>query len=333
MDHKQLKGKKQREPMTGASLLRYLPDIYHRSAGDGDHFLERFLEPFAEMLDQLDETIFTIHRYFEPLHSDPLQAAPLDFVPWLAQWLSLDLYEILDKDNANLENNRRFILEAARLYKKKGTAPGIAELLTVLTGKPCCVKEYANNVFRSYGMEHGGENEIGPPGDSKCRAFHRTVSRTVDTTDRGLSADMGAYEDTLHYTADTGENGRYNRNVIGLFLFIYSPGESFTVDKKIHEIIKAFLPVFVRAEITVVEKVDYYETYPLGAVREEHDIIVREDRKEKIKKHTGVYRDNVNWEWFHTNDKERGLTFLDGEEPDPLIFRTPHGGIGVEFLS
>lgn len=326
MNHKQLPKNKDREAMTGSSLLQYLPDIYRQPDKDNKNFLESFLEPFARILDQLDEKIFTIPQNFDPLK------APVDFIPWLAKWLSLDLYEILDKDDPNLTNNRQFILEAVELYKKKGTVPGIARLLSFLTGgKPCCVKEYANNVFRSYGMEHNGENEIGTPGGEKCTKFHRTTSTTINTANRGLMSDMGTYEDEVHYVTDTRENGLYNRDVVGLYIFIYSPKETFTIDKKIHEIIKTFLPVFVRAEIFVVEKVDYYEVYRLNAIGEEYEAHVHDDRKEKIKKHTGVYRDKVNWDWFYTNDKEKGLTFSI-TDPNRMQFRTPHSGIGVEIL-
>lgn len=314
-----LENEQEQEVLPGASLLEYLPEIYRHQARD--NFLEHFLSPFASMLNEFDEKISSIPDFFDPTTGPPPDELTGDFIPWLAQWLSLDLYELLG------EKNKEFILKAVEFYKQKGTVPGIANLLTFLTGKACCVKEYANNVFRSYGMEHNGENEKPTAGSKECKKFYRTTSKTVDTKNKDLLAKIHkhqGYEDEVHYVTDTSKNGLYNRNVIGLFIFIYSPEKKFEVHEKIHDIIKTFLPVFVRAEIIVVDKVDYVASYHLKWIEEEHKSHVYDMEAEKIAAFTGIYKDNVNWQWFFTNNNNRGIS-------NHLQYRTPHSKIGKEI--
>jgi phage tail-like protein len=230
------------------SYLRYLPAVYQENA-ESKEFLERFLSIFESSLYDSEETISRLPMYFDPM------AALEDFVPWLASWLSLDLYELLG------DRNREFILRATEFYKQKGTVSGLASFVTFLTGKRCCVKEYMNNVFRSYGMEHEEETENIDISTCKknieksepaCTKFDRRTSLTVDTTNSDLLANMGKYCDEVHYVVDTSQSGRYFPNVIGIFI-ILPLGDKLEVDKEdLHKIINSFLPVFVRAEINIV---------------------------------------------------------------------------------
>jgi phage tail-like protein len=217
-------------------------------------FLERFLSVFESALHDSEETISRIPRYFDPM------ATPDEFVPWLARWLSLDLYELLELE----DKNREFILRAVEFYKQKGTVSGIAALVSFLTDKKCCVKEYRNNVFRSYGMEHNEEDEIVDISECReniertaeniiCTKFHRETSKTVDTTKPDLLANIDEYCDKIHYVTETSKDGRYSPHVIGLFIFL-DAGEKFVIDEdELRKIINTFLPVFVRAEIITVE--------------------------------------------------------------------------------
>jgi phage tail-like protein len=316
-----LKNDQEQEALPGASLLEYLPEIYRYQAPD--NFLEHFLSPFASMLNEFDEKISSIPDYFDPATVPPPDELTGDFIPWLAQWLSLDLYELLG------EKNKEFILKAVEFYKQKGTVPRIVNLLTFLTGKTCCVKEYANNVFRSYGMEHHGENEMPTAGPKECKKFFRTTSKTVDTKNKDLLAKIHkhqGYEDEVHYVTDTGISGKYAGNVIGLYIFINSSEAEFKFEKEqFHKIIKTFLPVFVRLEIFIVEMIDYSEKYPLNSIIDAYQDRVRDTRAEKIKPLTGVYIDQVNWNWLITNDTAQGRT-------NNKQYRTPHNGIGVEIL-
>lgn len=283
-------------------LLQYLPEIYQEKAGEsGGDSLERFLTVFAHVLEGLEFTISELPGYFDPL------SAPGDFIPWLANWVSLDLYELLG------ERNRDFILNAVPYYKKKGTISGIAELVELLTGRKCIVKEFMNNVFRTYGMEHAG-TKMG------C-----AISRTVDTKNQELLAKMDTLDDELHYIADTGADGFYSRGVIGLYIFLGAGEDLVIKEDQLHKIIDSFLPVFVRAEIIIVKK--EYETYALDKI-----VDVRMDRVHGVLQETpgktaGTYINTVSWNTLYTysgSGVQTGIT-------NNLQYRTMHDEIGVEF--
>ena len=289
------------------SYLRYLPAVYREDSASKE-FLERFLSIFESELYDREETISRIPMYFDPM------ATPKDFVPWLADWLSQDLYELLG------DKNREFILRATEFYKQKGTASGIAALISFLTGKKCCVKEYMNNIFRTCGMEYDEGEEI--VDEQGCRKFYRKMSRTVDTANPTLLADMSTYSDEVHYVIDTSDKGRYSRRVIGLFIFL-PPGKELIKEEELHKIIKSFLPVFVRAEINIVEEID--EVYCISGIIEECESYVHGFlEEEKIKDVLGEYKDSVNWNWLYTyKDAYKG-------HANDLQCRTPHSKIDVE---
>ena len=309
------------------SYLRYLPAVYQEESTSKE-FLERFLSIFESALHGSDDTISRIPAYLDPM------AAPDDFYPWLASWLSLDLYELLG------DQNREFILRAAELYKRKGTVSGIADLVSLLTGHKCCVKEYVNNVFRSYGMEHRGEEETDDEMNRrirecrrnteraeyiKCTKFYRKTSKTVDTGNPDMLAGMGRYCDEAHYAIDTGEEGRYHPQVIGLFIFL-PQGDKLLVDRdELSRMIKSFLPVFVRAKIDIVE-LPYDEKYYLSTIIEGRKDHIHGFLEEEIKALQGVYEDGVSWNWLYTYSAEhsKGTT-------NNVDHRTPHSEIGVEI--
>ena len=277
------------------SYLRYLPAVYQEESASKE-FLERFLAIFESALYDSEETISRLSLYFDP------KATPKDFVPWLARWLSLDLYELLGA------KNREFILRAVEVYKQKGTVSGIARLVSFLTGRKCCVKEYMNNIFRTYGMEHYGGEEIADEHD--CKKFYRNMSRTVDTANPDLIANMGTYDDEVHYV--TSKTGRYSPHVIGLFIFLLEGEKELKDEEELRRILKTFLPVFVRAEIIPVK-------VPIG---EDIDVELEEGFKDV----ETVYTDKVDWKWLYTNtDADKGRS-------NELQYRTPHSKIGVELI-
>jgi len=294
------------------SYLRYLPATYQEDA-ESKEFLEQFLSIFESFLYDKEEIISEISKYFDPI------AAPEDFVNWLANWMSLDLYELLG------EKNREFILRAVEFYKQKGTVSGIANLVSFLTGKKCCVKEYMNNVFRSYGMDKCRENEKEEIDGWECTKFYRKVSKTVDTTDSELLENMNKYEDEMHYVTDSSENGLYSRNVIGLFIYISSPEQEFRIKEELHKIIATFLPVFVRAEIKVIEEVDFYEIYNINSITDEYKQKIHAKKGEEYDNVQGVYADSTNWNWLYT--------YYEGYDShtNDLQYRTPHNKIGVDL--
>ncbi len=209
------------------SYLRYLPAVYQEDHPSRD-FLERFLSLFESVLHDSEETITSLPMYFDPM------ATPedFDFLPWLAGWLSFDLYELL-----NEEKKRKFILKAIEFYQQKGTTQGLIHLVEFLTECECRIKEHKNNIFYSYGMELV---------DEKWGYNPRKMSRTVDTNNQLLLDNMGTYEDEIHYVIDTSETGIWSPYAISLLIDVPAGKEPALAEDKLRKIIKAFLPVFVR---------------------------------------------------------------------------------------
>jgi phage tail-like protein len=311
---------------TKSSYLKYLPAVYQEDA-ESKEFLERFLYIFESSLDESDETISSLPKYFDP------ESTPEAFVSWLANWLSLDLYELLG------DRNREFILKATEFYKQKGTVSGLASLVSFLTGKKCCVKEYMNNVFRSYGMV----NEIAEAEEAdiiecnrnigktepECTKFYHRISKTVNTEDLILLDAMGDYCDEAHYVIDTNEEGIYSPHVIGIFIFL-PLGEELLVDKEnLSKIINSFLPVFVRAKIYIVEA-PTEEKYSLSWITEKYADYIQGFSEEEIGNIEDVYKDEVNWHllYSYSDEHKECINDIKGCANNPK-YRTPHSKVGV----
>lgn len=295
------------------SYLRYLPAVYQENS-ESSEFLERFLSIFESALYDSEETIASM-----PVHFDPM-AASEEFYQWLASWLSLDLYELLG------DRNREFILRAAELYKQKGTVSGIASLVSFLTGdKKVLIKEYMNNVFRSYGMEHYETDETYVPINGlRCKNYYHTTSHTLDTKNAQLMTKRGGYEDEVHYTIDTSQEGRYSPNVIGIFIFLPSEEKLLVDEDQLLKIIRSFLPIFVRAEISIVQ--EYFETYYTNLILEEYEDSIHEFMEKRVRVR-GVYRDGVDWSWLYTYSDEHRCP--DDKCTNNPKYRTPHSKIDV----
>jgi len=293
-------------------LLQYLPEIY-REEGVGKQFLEGFLGIFETVLNDLDERITQIPEYFDPTTPN---TEPGDFYKWLAQWLSLDLYELLE------EKNRDFILQAFEFYKHKGTLPGLEELVSLLTGQKCRIKEYTYNVFRTAGMEPRDG-----PGLVKGNV---QMSKTVDTSDRGLLARMGTFYDDVYYVTETGKDTRYADNVIGLFIFLTHEEKPFLIkENQLHRIIDSFLPVFVRVIINIAEETSQTEVYHTGEIGVEYNDRVTAVSMEKPGAWQGVYENRVNWQRLYTySPRTIGYTY---DKKIQLQYRTPHMEINGEL--
>ncbi len=310
------------------SYLRYLPAIYQENS-ESKEFLERFLSIFESSMYDSEEKISSIHVFFDPM------AAPEDFYRWLADWLSLDLYDQLEEDQ-----KREFILNAVELYRKKGTVSGLSDLVTVLTGKKCCIKEYKNNVFRSWGMEH--EDKIYSDNETsrcleyetdpkyECMKFRHNTSKTLDTNDPFLLNNRGKnkYCDEVHYVFDTSDEATYSPNVIGIFIFLQENEKFELVDKyeeQLYKIINSFLPVFVRPKIYIVV-VPYIENYDKEKFSDKYYDSVHASIFEKFTHVIGCYKDEPNWKWIYS---------FDNEHPDIKItndvrYRTHYSGIRQE---
>jgi len=120
-----------------SSLGQYLPAIYREHP-----FLGRFLLAFEKVLvglkddvefpklgddvrfpkHGLEETIAGVSGYFDP------KQTPEDFLPWLAGWVALSLRADLKE-----AQQRHFIANAIRLYRRRGTKGSMEELLRIFT--------------------------------------------------------------------------------------------------------------------------------------------------------------------------------------------------------
>ncbi len=293
------------------SYLRYLPAIYQDDAPSRD-FLERFLSVFESALFASEERISNLPALFDPL------AAPDDFLEWLASWIALDRYELLG------EKNREFISRAVEFYRMKGTASGLASLVSFLTGRECCVKEYMNNVFRSYGREHYEAEEI--KGAGHCQSFYHRRSGTVDTDPQhGMLTNMGGYADRIHYTFDSSADGKHSPHSVGLFIFL-KPGETLQINEdELKKIINAFLPVFIQVDITTVES--FEESYPPGSATDSYipyRDAVSDHFGENFKGVSGSFTDYANFLWLTANKLgPAGIWIVNNPK-----YRTVHSRLG-----
>lgn len=79
-----------------------------------------------------------LHRVFTPGPDLPDSArAPADFLPWLASWVALGL-----RDDWDETVRRRFVANALRLYRMRGTKAGLIAAIELYTGTPHSVTIY-----------------------------------------------------------------------------------------------------------------------------------------------------------------------------------------------
>jgi phage tail-like protein len=133
-------------PAPGSSYLDALPAVYREADDAGDRFLGRFLLAFEHVLHGLGdadvagfprglgEQLTDAGRYLDPSRT------PHEFLDWLAGWVALSLAEDWTEDE-----QRRFLARAVPLYRLRGTARGLTELLRAYTGDlPVTVYEFDN---------------------------------------------------------------------------------------------------------------------------------------------------------------------------------------------
>ena len=215
----------------GDQLYRLLPDIHQRYDEKGD--LQRFLSLFGDQLDlmrSLAEGLLGLHD---------VDNCDYRILPLLADWIGWDL-----NFAAPIPIRRHEIKYAAALYRITGTEPGCRIWVKRLTGWDAWVKEFYRNVFFT--------NNLGNPDDPTDHG-----SRTVDTNNPELLANIRKRKDDLDYTYDTGTSDEdwYAYNVVGLFV---RPAEGETVAtalrKKANLVnnLSLFMPVNIRG-IVILE--------------------------------------------------------------------------------
>ncbi len=105
-----------------ASSLRHLPAPYREDPESRD-FLDRFLSIFDTLRGEIGDRIGDVAGLFDP------QAAPVDFLPWLASWLGLALEQSWPE-----AKRRRLLAAAHRLYALRGTPAGLRLHVRLYTG-------------------------------------------------------------------------------------------------------------------------------------------------------------------------------------------------------
>jgi phage tail-like protein len=120
--------------MSGASrYIDYLPAILQQGRFIGPFLLgfERILSgPPADSTvppgpEGIGQVLDRVHTFMNPL--DPGGAhAPDDFLPWLAGWVATSL-----EDEWSADTKRAFISRVVQMYKTRGTANGLRDLLNL----------------------------------------------------------------------------------------------------------------------------------------------------------------------------------------------------------
>lgn len=100
--------------------LKYLPEIYH--AGP-ESFLTRFLALFESILAPIEWNIDNFDLYLNP------QTAPVDFLPWLANW-----FEMFFDESWSEASQRQLLAEAHHIYPRRGTVWALRRILEIYSG-------------------------------------------------------------------------------------------------------------------------------------------------------------------------------------------------------
>lgn len=123
------------------SSLQFLPPVFQEDAVSAD-FLDRFLSYFDTVFDEIESQIEQFTAYLDP---DGVPAG--DFLDWLGSWLDVEF--LAEWPEAT---RRTLIREAIRLYRQRGTVPGIQAILRLHTGlqppQPVIVEHFR---LRDYG--------------------------------------------------------------------------------------------------------------------------------------------------------------------------------------
>ncbi|MGV8174350.1 MAG: phage tail protein [Methanothrix sp.] len=275
------------------SYLRYLPAAYQEDEASR-RFLERFLSIFESDLQESEDLISNIPSFLDPI------SAPSSFLPWLADWLALDLYELMG------ERNREYLAKAVELYKWKGTARGLRALVETLTGRRCCVREFGKNIFRTYGMESMEEERVGDlSAGGECGSTIRRISRTVDA-DKMNRSSMGTFHDDLHYVTDTRSDGLYSSNTVGIYILLVG-NEGLPVDRDdLHRIIESFLPVYVRARIFIENLEPTRRSHPTDLISERVGIAITKRTRERTGLFSLSHKDGVSFTVLKSYSAEAG---------------------------
>lgn len=94
--------------------LDYLPGIYHTD------FMSRFLAMFESILVPIEWNVDNFDLYLSP------KTAPVDFLPWLANW-----FELAFDDTWDEAQRRTLLAEAHQLFARRGTRWALRRILEI----------------------------------------------------------------------------------------------------------------------------------------------------------------------------------------------------------
>jgi len=95
-----------------------LPAMFH-----DDAFAQRLCDGLDAVLAPVPSTIDNFWAYIDP------ELAPLDFVEWLAGWVGIELDQTWPE-----ERQRELVARAVKLYERRGTVEGLADLIELYVG-------------------------------------------------------------------------------------------------------------------------------------------------------------------------------------------------------
>ncbi len=99
-------------------LADHLPALYQQ-----DGFALRLMSAFDQVLAPILSVLDNFDAYLDPA----LTAE--DFLDWLAGWMGIELDQ-----SWSLERRRTMVLQAADLYRRRGTVTGLREHIEIVTG-------------------------------------------------------------------------------------------------------------------------------------------------------------------------------------------------------
>jgi phage tail-like protein len=114
------------------NLLDFLPQTYQRHDADG--FLERWLQLLRGEFGRVEELLDDMPRVADPTFE------PASQLPWLAQWLALELPKVATDDE-----RRALMQRAYSLFARRGSKASIAEFCELHTGvRPALIEAFTD---------------------------------------------------------------------------------------------------------------------------------------------------------------------------------------------
>ena len=158
-------------------LVEYLPGVFHRN-----EFLGRFLLIFEEVLGPLDRQIANLPAFFDPDTTTP------EVLDWLARWAG-----IVFDDRVPVAQRRQAVNNAVSIYRRRGTARGLADFIESVTGvRPDIVEPTLAEGSRDAALAFTFTVQLRVPADSPIE--EDLVQRVIDIEKPAFAAGTLVFE-------------------------------------------------------------------------------------------------------------------------------------------